>query len=89
MNLPRKKLTIEQFNTAIDKGFEARYNVNPITKEVSCKKCGGPVVSIDCVIATHFGDECVDEKTEFFLIPTCMHCEGLPSRTVTCVHIKK
>jgi hypothetical protein len=89
MNLPRKRLSIEQFDVAIAKGVKERYNEDPTTKHFTCKKCGGLIVAINCIITIHRGKECKGGKTRLFRLPTCMKCEGLPNRTTTCVHITK
>ena len=55
-----------------------------------CKKCGSVVQQVTCSISIHdarWGDECAGYgEVNQIPLPYCPKCEGLPTKTSTCVH---
>jgi len=56
-----------------------------------CKECGAQIQQTTCFVSVHnnqFGNMCAGSgKVKQLPLPYCPSCEGVPTRTSTCVHI--
>lgn len=90
MEAPTSGLSREQMVDAFMKHIANSYTkIEGDLKRIKCKKCGTRIEQVTCFISIHNKDwnGCVGSgKIEQVPLPYCPKCEGVPTRTSTCIH---
>jgi len=89
MNAPTGGMSLEDFQKAMESHVSLNYHETQ--DGYVCNKCGTKIQQTTCFASIHtaeFGDcHAGSGEVRRFPLPFCPECEGVPSKTDTCIHI--